>query len=110
MYDTHFNCKLLWSDCTAVAPTNGAVTSTTVVHGQTTTYSCTTSGYSLFGNATQTCTSGSLSDAAPTCEQGTFFISSYIKYLHVTFYNAQFFQCSENLITPLDLFVCLFVC
>ena len=64
-------CKRPSLDCTAAAPTNGAVTSTTVIHAQTTTYSCTTSGYTLIGTATQTCTSGSLSAAAPTCEQGT---------------------------------------
>ena len=89
MYDTLFNCKHLWSDCTAAAPTNGAVTSTTVVHGQATIYSCTTAGYTLIGNATQTCTSGSLSAAAPTCEQGNFLTSFNIKYSYVTFPNVE---------------------
>ena len=73
-----------------MAPTNGAVTFTTVIHAQTTTYSCTTSGYTLIGTATQACTSGSLSAAAPTCEHGNFLTSFNIKYSYVTFPNVPF--------------------
>ena len=42
---------------------------TTISHGTTTTYCC-DGGYTLVGTDTQTCTSGSLSDIVPTCEQG----------------------------------------
>ena len=61
---------IMFLDCTVTPPTDGAATPTTVIHGSTTTYSCTTAGYTLDGTDIQTCNDGSLSDSPPTCEAG----------------------------------------
>jgi hypothetical protein len=61
------------SACTPnlVAPTNGTVTPTMGTTGTVATYSC-NAGYSLTGNATQTCQAdGTWSGTAPTCTQVT---------------------------------------
>ena len=55
------------SDCTPTAPTNGAVTPTTVIHGASVTFSCET-GYLVQGTATATCNDGTVT--AATCAQG----------------------------------------
>ena len=52
--------------CTATAPANGQVDTTTPAHGADATYTC-DSGYTLSGSTTATCTTGTLG-AEPTCE------------------------------------------
>ena len=64
------NKYFLLDPCTATNPSEGTVSETAPAHGATITYSCTTTGYSLSGTATRTCTAGTLSGTAPTCQGG----------------------------------------
>lgn len=64
--------------CTALrAPENGKIDPATCLaatpSGTTCTYSC-NDGYNLKGSSTTTCTSGTWSDPAPTCERGFRFL------------------------------------
>eukprot|EP01116_Phalansterium_solitarium_P015896 TRINITY_DN3568_c0_g2_i1.p1 TRINITY_DN3568_c0_g2~~TRINITY_DN3568_c0_g2_i1.p1 ORF type:complete len:567 (+),score=93.55 TRINITY_DN3568_c0_g2_i1:58-1701(+) len=54
------------SSCTASAPVSGSASPTNVAHGGTVTYACNT-GYTLSGQANQTCVRGAFSDALPVC-------------------------------------------
>ena len=51
--------------CTATAPANGAVDTTSPAYGADATYTCDT-GYALSGSNTATCTAGTLG-TEPTC-------------------------------------------
>ena len=59
------------SDCDdLIAPLYGSLSSNSVSHGNIVTVSC-NRGYSLLGERTIVCTSGSLSLSIGTCEAGT---------------------------------------
>lgn len=65
----------LSSDCRGlVAPKNGSLSASAVVHGRHLTVSC-NAGYTLSGDRSLVCSSGSLSGKIGTCEAGktTFF-------------------------------------
>ena len=62
------------SDCSnLVAPLHGTISSTVVPHGNHVTVSC-NQGYTLSGEQTLVCSSGSLSANVGTCEAGTVWI------------------------------------
>ena len=58
------------------APTNGAVTATTAIHGAAVTFSC-DAGYIIQGTALATCNDGTLT--AATCAQGIVISNNSLK-------------------------------
>ena len=71
--------QLPFSDCDdLVAPTQGFLSSTSNVHGSHVTVSC-NNGYSLSGERTLVCLSGSLSGTIGTCDAGRFVLLFILK-------------------------------
>ena len=71
--------KLPFSDCDdLVAPTHGFLSSTSIVHGSHVTVSC-NNGYSLSGERTLICLSGSLSGTIGACDAGRLMLLLILK-------------------------------
>ena len=71
------------SDCDdLIAPLYGSLSSNRVSHGNIVTVSC-NKGYTLLGERTIACTSGSLSSSIGTCETGT--VNAFL-FLNAHFY------------------------
>ena len=64
----------LFSDCNdLVAPVHGYISSTQITHGKHVTVSCNT-GYSLVGDKTLVCLSGTLTGPVGSCKAGGWFV------------------------------------